>query len=49
MERVRKALAWDYSVPPLLAAYEKAGAIARARRGRPLPAGPGRLDPLRKD
>ncbi|HEX4572175.1 MAG TPA: glycosyltransferase family 4 protein [Dongiaceae bacterium] len=49
MERVRKALAWDYSVPPLLAAYEKAGAIARARRGRLLPAGSGRLDPLRKD
>ena len=48
MERVRKALAWDYSVPPLLAAYEKAGAIARAR-GRPLPAGPRRLNPLRKD
>jgi glycosyltransferase involved in cell wall biosynthesis len=36
MERVRKALAWDYSVPELLAAYEKAGAIAQAR-GRPMP------------
>jgi len=34
MERVRKALAWNYSVPELLAAYEKAGAIAQAR-GRP--------------
>ena len=26
MDRVRRALAWDYSVPPLLAAYEKARA-----------------------
>ena len=34
MGRVRTALAWDYSVPPLLAAYEKAyqrrGALRRA-------------------
>ena len=36
MDRVRSALAWDYSVPPLLAAYEKAGAVALARRQRPL-------------
>ena len=37
MDRVRSALAWDYSVPPLLAAYEKAGAVALARRRRPAP------------
>lgn len=49
MERVRKALAWDYSVPPLLAAYEKAGAAARARRGRAEAAGSQvRFDPVRK-
>jgi glycosyltransferase involved in cell wall biosynthesis len=33
--RVREALAWNYSVPPLLAAYEKAMTI---RLGAPLPA-----------
>jgi len=32
MDRVRRALAWDYSVPPLLAAYEKAMAARAARR-----------------
>jgi glycosyltransferase involved in cell wall biosynthesis len=30
-DRVRKALAWDYSVPPLLAAYDKAFARVRIR------------------
>jgi glycosyltransferase involved in cell wall biosynthesis len=32
MDRVRRALAWDYSVPPLLAAYEKAGRVAARTR-----------------
>jgi glycosyltransferase involved in cell wall biosynthesis len=27
IERVKSALAWDYSIPPLLAAYDKASAI----------------------
>lgn len=49
MERVRKALAWDYSVPPLLAAYEKAGAASRTRRGRAEATGSHvRFDPVRK-
>jgi glycosyltransferase involved in cell wall biosynthesis len=34
MERVRSALAWDYSVPSLLAAYDRAATIARQRRGK---------------
>ena len=34
MDRVRRVLAWDYSVPPLLAAYEKARGVRDARRGR---------------
>jgi glycosyltransferase involved in cell wall biosynthesis len=33
MERVRTTLAWDYSVPPLLAAYEKASNVAASRSG----------------
>jgi glycosyltransferase involved in cell wall biosynthesis len=34
MDRVRRTLAWDYSVPPLLAAYEKATlADAKTRTG----------------
>ncbi len=32
-ERVRSALAWDYSVPPLLEAYEKARLLAMTQRG----------------
>ncbi|HXQ40175.1 MAG TPA: glycosyltransferase family 4 protein [Candidatus Udaeobacter sp.] len=38
MDRVRNALAWNYSVPPLLAAYDRAMTSARAARRRPLPA-----------
>ena len=38
MDRVRNALAWDYSVPPLLAAYERAMALARPARRRPMSA-----------
>jgi glycosyltransferase involved in cell wall biosynthesis len=41
MERVRTVLAWDYSVPPLLAAYEKAkrrSSAWRRRAGRSRPA-----------
>jgi hypothetical protein len=41
MERVRTVLAWDYSVPPLLAAYEKAKRRSpawRRRAGRSPPA-----------
>ena len=38
MDRVRNALAWNYSVPPLLAAYDRAMALARVARRRPLPA-----------
>ena len=34
MDRVRRVLAWDYSVPPLLAAYEKARVVRGARRRR---------------
>ncbi len=34
MHRVRQVLAWDYSVPPLLAAYEKARSMRGARRRR---------------
>ncbi|MBI3716140.1 MAG: hypothetical protein HY255_09120 [Betaproteobacteria bacterium] len=38
MARVRSTLAWDYSVPLLLAAYDKASAIAEARsRAKPRP------------
>jgi hypothetical protein len=49
MDRVRSALAWDYSVPPLLAAYEKAGTITRARRRRPVPTGGPTLGSAPKD
>ncbi len=45
MERVRNALAWDYSVPPLLAAYEKA---MRRRRRQPRAAVSGQIQ-LEKD
>ena len=38
MHRVRNALAWDYSVPPLLAAYDRAMTLARPARRRPLSA-----------
>jgi glycosyltransferase involved in cell wall biosynthesis len=34
IDRVRGALAWDYSVPPLLAAYDRAFARARQRESR---------------
>ena len=40
MQRVRTALAWDYSVPPLLAAYDKAAAMALVRSRRPPDAAP---------
>ena len=36
MARVRNTLAWDYSVPPLLAAYDKAAAVVLARSSRPI-------------
>jgi glycosyltransferase involved in cell wall biosynthesis len=49
MDRVRSALAWDYSVPPLLAAYEKAGAVALARRRRPAPTTAAPLGSPRQD
>jgi glycosyltransferase involved in cell wall biosynthesis len=32
MERVRTTLAWDYSVPPLLAAYDAALSLCKRRR-----------------
>jgi hypothetical protein len=40
MQRVRTALAWDYSVPPLLAAYDKAAAMALVRSRRTSDAAP---------
>jgi glycosyltransferase involved in cell wall biosynthesis len=47
MARVQGALAWDYSEPPLLAAYDKAMALATTRSAAPQPA-PMRLRPPRR-
>jgi hypothetical protein len=47
MERVRSTLAWDYSEPPLLAAYDKAMTLATSRSAAPQPA-PARLRPPRR-
>jgi glycosyltransferase involved in cell wall biosynthesis len=47
MARVQGALAWDYSEPPLLAAYDKAMALATTRSAAPQPT-PMRLRPPRR-
>jgi len=47
MDRVANALAWDYSEPPLLAAYDKAMTLVAGRSGQPQPA-PVRLRPPRR-